>query len=317
MDSAPSSSRPYTAGGRPSTANPSSVPPTASDEDSNYFANSEPPFTPYSQDYSIDEEEEESEAEDVFAFGPPSTADAAQQPSTPVSPLSPSVSFPERAFDPNAPRPPPNAAEPSSLHTRHPYPASPQVESPPSTDSNPTDDPYRLQRLMHSPNTDSVPNTTSRTTRTGTVQTQSGTGRSARSSAVSSREVHISLPRARERIEEEQLDDPQKSRPPSSATSFPSLDSGGVASMKCVFLLVVSLRARFLPRATAIDRSSQAARARTGAKPSWLGLANQSPTVHAVSCIANRPCLQDGVRLRCDRGGRQPFPRGQGVGVEH
>lgn len=225
MDGPSSSSRPYTASGRPHTARPS----TAS-EHGPYF-DYQPQYTPYSQEYSIEEEEEEddeSEAEDVFAFGPPSTADAAPRPSSPsTAPLaSPTVSFPPATFDPHAPYPSYNAAGPSSLHTRHPYPTSPQVESPPSTESNPTDDPYRLRNLVHP---ETSPTATTRTSRTGTVQT----GRSGVSSAVSSREVHVSLPRAKDRIEEEQLDDPQKSRPPSSVTSFPSLDSG-VASMKCV-----------------------------------------------------------------------------------
>lgn len=233
MDGSSSSSRPYTASGRPSTA----AHPVASAYPPDYAGYHQQQYTSYSQEYSIDEEdEEESEAEDVFAFGPPSTADQEQRPSpTTAAPLiSPSVSFPPPTFDPHAPFPSydANTPGPSTIYTRHPYPAptSPQVESPPSTESNPPDDPYRLRRLV---NTESAPTTT---TRTGTVHT----GRSAVSSAVSSREVHVSLPRAKERIEEEQLDDPQKSRPPSSVTSFPSMESG-VASMKCVITLIRSI----------------------------------------------------------------------------
>ncbi|PSR72700.1 hypothetical protein PHLCEN_2v11395 [Hermanssonia centrifuga] len=218
MDRPSTSSRPFTASGRPSTARP-----TTAGDYPEYFDN-HPQYTSYSQEYTAgSDEDEESEAEDVFAFGPPATADPVQRPSpTSAVPLiSPSVSFPPPTFDPHAPYPNISSIGPSSLHTRHPYPMSPQVESPPSTESH-SDDPYRMRRMMQ------PASPTTNTTRTGTVHTG---GRSAVSSAVSSREVHVSLPRTRDRIEEEQLDDLQKTRPPSSATSFPSLDSAS-ASIK-------------------------------------------------------------------------------------
>lgn len=208
------SSRPFTSSGRPTSARPTTSRagyPDHFDRDQQYTA--------YSQDYSIDEEDEESEAEDVFAFGPPGTADSephAVSTTVPPSLVHQPVSFPPPTFDPHAAYPSFTMAGPSSLHTRHPYPMSPQVETPPSTDSQTSDDPYRLRRMVP---TTSTPTTT---TRTGTAHTGR---RSAVSSAVSSREVHISLPRVKDRIEEEQPDDPQKSRPPSSVTSFPSLDS--------------------------------------------------------------------------------------------
>ena len=213
------SSRPFSSSGPPDSARP-----TTSRAGYPEYFDRDQQYTAYSQDYSIDEEDEESEAEDVFAFGPPGTADGSQAASTTVAASFASpVSFPPPAFDPHAAYPN-NAAGPSSLHTRHPYPMSPQVESPPSTDSQHADDPYRLRHMVH---TSTTPTTA---TKTGTTHTDR---RSAVSSAVSSREVHISLPRPKDRIEEEQADDPQKSRPPSSVTSFPSLDSG-VESIKCV-----------------------------------------------------------------------------------
>lgn len=147
--------------------------------------------------YSVDEEEDdddESDAGDVFAFGPPPTA--AMSPITPPPPT----------FDPtNVDRVGPIAG-PSAPYHRHPftYPMSP-VESPPSTDSQnqDPDDPYRLRRLA--PQTSSTPRT-------------AGTGLSGVSSAISSREVHVALPRG-------SLQDKGKERPPSTArsTSFPSM----------------------------------------------------------------------------------------------
>lgn len=213
------SSRPVTSSGRP----PSARPTTSKAGYPDYFDRDQQ-HTTYSQDYSVDEEDEESEAEDVFAFGPPGTADGESHAVTttlPASHVSP-VSFPPPTFDPHAAYPSFALAGPSSLHTRHPYPMSPQVETPPSTESQGLDDPYRMRRVDGS-----TPTTATKTATTHTDR------RSAVSSAVSSREVHISLPRAKDRIEEEQADDPQKSRPPSSVTSFPSLDSGA-ASIKCV-----------------------------------------------------------------------------------
>lgn len=209
------SSRPYTSSGeppRPTTSGPGY--PDFFDRDQQYTANS--------QDQSIDEEDEESDDEDVFAFGPPGTADQEAHTNTStVSPTaSPTVSFPPPTFDPASPYFAYNTAGPSSLHSRHPYPMSPQVETPPSTDSQSGDDPYRMRRIGQ---TVSTPATTH-------------TGKSGVSSAVSSREVRVSLPRTKDRIEEDSGEDPQKARPPSSATSFPSLDSAA-ASIKYASVL--------------------------------------------------------------------------------
>ena len=213
MTTPSTSSRPYTSSGREADGRPttSSRYPDPYDRDPQYT---------YSQDYSFDEEDEESEAEDVFAFGPPSTADSVASPASPIHRL---ISQPPPVYDPYGGNIIPTnvVAGPSTLHTRHPYPhpQSPTVETPPSTDSQTTGNPYALQRTPSSYQTSSA-------------RMHSG-ARSAVSSAISSREVHISLPRTQDRIEEEQAEDPQKSRPPSSVTSFPSLDSAG-ASMKCV-----------------------------------------------------------------------------------
>ncbi|KAI0821024.1 hypothetical protein BC629DRAFT_418585 [Irpex lacteus] len=212
------SSRPFTSSGREADARPT----TASRYPDPYQR--DPQYTYDSQDYSIDEEDEESEAEDVFAFGPPSTADSA---AVPVSPIHRLISQPPPVYDPYGGNTAPAhvQAGPSTLHTRHPYPhpQSPTVETPPSTDSQTTGNPYAMQRTPSSYQTTST-------------RMHSG-ARSAVSSAISSREVHISLPRTQDRIEEEQAKDPQKSRPPSSITSFPSLDSAG-ASMKCVIICI-------------------------------------------------------------------------------
>lgn len=207
------SSRPQTSSG------PDSARPTTSHNTPDYYR--DPQYTAFSQDYSIDEEDEESEAEDVFAFGPPSTADPDGVAGHPA-PVHPVIPQPMPTYDPHGGFNAHNVAGPSSLHPRHPYPMSPSVESPPSTDSQAGDDPYRMRRIADT--------TTTPTTATRSATMHTG-GRSAVSSAVSSREVHISLPRAKDRIEEEQAEDPQKSRPPSSATSFPSLDSAA-ASIK-------------------------------------------------------------------------------------
>lgn len=211
----PTSSRPFTSSGRPQSGRPDT---SYTSPDYDYR---DQQYTAFSQEYSLDEEDEESEAEDVFAFGPPATANKDSQASSDAPDHSP-VTQPPPTYDPHGGFATYNAAGPSSLHPRHPYPLSPQVESPPSTDSQTTDDPYRMRRIVDTATTPSA------TTRSGTMHTG---GRSAVSSAVSSREVHISLPRAQDRIEEEQAEDPQKSRPPSSATSFPSLDSAA-ASIK-------------------------------------------------------------------------------------
>lgn len=194
----PSTSRPHTSSGsglaRPTTA---AYYPDTYDRDQQYT---------YSQDYSTEEEEgEESEAEDVFAFGPPATADGA--PSTASAPQQ-LISQPSPVYDPSSTYSTfaHNVAGPSSLHTRHTYPQSPVMETPPSTNSQAGD----VRRVFAGDHLESV-----------------GRGRnqkSAMSSAVSSREVHISLPPTRDQIEEA-----QKTRPVSSAASFPSVDSAAVS----------------------------------------------------------------------------------------
>lgn len=216
MNRPPTSSRPVTASGRPTTARP--------DTSDGYLSDREAQYT-YSQEYDdiYEEEEEESDAEDVFAFARPPTGTSANVQSlsshnaTLPDPLSsPTVAYPPRTFDPSQPH---NTnyptAGPSDVHTRHayPYPQTP-IESPPSTTSQPDDDPYRLRRLAPQPSSRGSGNTSRR---------------SAVSSAISSREVHVSLPTTREVIDEELAaetkDGALKVRPPSSSTSFPTLDS--------------------------------------------------------------------------------------------
>ena len=181
--------RPTSSAGRPSSARPT----TAAPSTAGYF-DRDPQYT---YDYSVDEDDEddESDAGDVFAFGPPATA---ASPITPPPPV-----FDPASIDRVGPVP-----GPSQPYHRHPYPLSP-VESPPSTDSQAQDDPYRMHRIP--PRTASDPPTT-------------GTGRfTGVSSAISSREVHVALPRgARGKAKE---------RPPSTAlsTSFPSVaDSASI-----------------------------------------------------------------------------------------
>ncbi|CAL1711504.1 unnamed protein product [Somion occarium] len=199
--------RPTTsAGGRPST---SGRPNTARLDTADYF-DRDPQYT-----YSIDEGdeyEEESDAEDVFAFARPPTAVTTPSQHSQYSQPS-NVIYPPQAFHPAATfhqsvldTP---TAGPSGLHARHAYqyPQSPTVESPPSTDSQGADDPYRLKRLTYS----------------ASVLTGDGSRGSRRSGMSSSREVHVSLPTTREEPLEETVS--VKLRPPSSATSFPSLDS--------------------------------------------------------------------------------------------
>lgn len=159
-----SSARPYTAD-RPSTARPST---------STAYFDHQPQYT-YSAEYTVDEDDDdESDAEDVFAFGPPSTADqqppvlqpsqqelphdlhpntltiAPQASERPPSPASSPVTFPPPTFDLYGVDRFSPVPGPSTLHPRHPYPypLSP-VESPPSTDSQSHDgSPYRMHRLQ-------------------------------------------------------------------------------------------------------------------------------------------------------------------------
>ncbi|TCD66757.1 hypothetical protein EIP91_000998 [Steccherinum ochraceum] len=210
-----------TASGRPTTARP--------DSSDGYFDEHGPQYT-YSQEYDdiYEEEEEESDAEDVFAFARPPTGTSANvksvnsHSSVPQAPVAspPPLAYPPRTFDPASPQIPHDTnyptAGPSTIHPRHayPYPQSP-VESPPSTTSQPDDDPYRMRRIGP-PASSRGSNTTGR--------------RSGVSSAISSREVHVSLPTTREAIDEELATDTkdgagQKTRPPSSSTSFPTMDS--------------------------------------------------------------------------------------------
>ena len=189
-------SRPYTAGGfRPPTANPS-IP------DESFHHN--PQYT-----YSIEEEEEddESDAEDLFAFLPPSTADQekqrqehtdSQQPDKPkfkpdndqpfavsLPPAQTLPMSPPPAFDPFARYPADSGVGPSIAHS--PLSRLP-VESPPSTGSQdqPSDGAYQMSRFNPP---------TAHSASTGT--------RPSRTSGISSREVHVSLPSPLEKSIEE------------------------------------------------------------------------------------------------------------------
>lgn len=147
-----SSSRPQTSSHRPTTSG-------------GYYSTSQGTGYTYSNDYSI-EEEDESEDEDVFAYVPPTTADQQAGAPPPIlqSPSSPPndsaaprhVTFPAPVFDPSSP--PQGLGGPGSntlpnlllLHQQalNPPPTG-VVETPPSTDSqDAVDDPYRLRRIV-------------------------------------------------------------------------------------------------------------------------------------------------------------------------
>ena len=175
-------SRPFTASAfRPSSARPSTSA-GAFDCDRQYT---------YGDAY-IEEEEEESDTEDLFAFLPPSTTDQQRDADNqrafefpPAAPVygqvfanavpsdHPPLSYPSPTFDPYA-RFPSEVAGPSRPF---PVPVSQiPVESPPSTASNHgASDPYRMRRLS--------------TALTGTTGTHP-----SRTSALSSREIRVSLP---------------------------------------------------------------------------------------------------------------------------
>ena len=150
LSTADSSSRPETSSQRPTTGG--------------YYSTSQGTGHTYSNDFSI-EEEDESEDEDVFAYVPPTTADQQagapfsilQSPSSPPrDPAQPRhVTFPAPVFDPASP--PHDSGHASSnalsnlllLHQQalNPPPTG-VVETPPSTDSqHAVDDPYRLRRI--------------------------------------------------------------------------------------------------------------------------------------------------------------------------
>lgn len=227
---------------RPYTADSAARPQTAG---LSYDHN--PQYT-YSQEYTIDEdEEEESDAEDVFAFGPPPTAvqspdqlsptsfqhiDARPSPIAFVSvdpsraqPIaSPPITFPPPTFDIYARDRTGPTPGPSSLHSRQPYPLSP-VETPPSTDSHSFDgNPYKLRRLSQVPST---------------PVTGTGTGVfSGKSSAISSAGAPISLAAGKEKFRQISPVRPKLKGHPSTpgSASFSSvleIDSQD-GSVKCV-----------------------------------------------------------------------------------
>ncbi|KIJ66008.1 hypothetical protein HYDPIDRAFT_110132 [Hydnomerulius pinastri MD-312] len=164
----------------------------------------------------FEEEEEESDTDDLFAFLPPSTADQQrdyekQHPqellshapaydqvfANAVPPNEPPVAYPPPTFDPYA-RFPADAAGPSSLFT--PPVSHVPVDSPPSTASQQAaSDPYRMRRLS--------------TARTGTTDT-----RPSRTSAISSREIHVNLPSSppEKTIEVDMPESSRRKRHPSS-----------------------------------------------------------------------------------------------------
>ncbi|KAI0728567.1 OPT-domain-containing protein [Fomitopsis betulina] len=222
--------RPYTPD-RPSTARPST---------SGAYFDRDPQYT-FSQEYAVDDEEDdESDAEDVFAFCPPPTAqqqleqfppaqyaevpflspgfaDSPGPRSVPVT--STPISIPPPTFDPYnkaapySPSFPGPVPGPSTLHSRHPYPMSP-VETPPSTESNGDEgDAYRLRRLSQAPASPLA----------GISQ---GTGKfSGISSALSSRGAHISLSDTKEKYRESLASKPKLQALPSTPGSIISYGS--------------------------------------------------------------------------------------------
>jgi hypothetical protein len=175
-------SRPFTASAfRPPSARPSTSA-GALDRDHHYT---------YDNAYIDEEEEEESDTEDLFAFLPPSTADQQRDlekqraldhsPQVPdydnifsnaVSSDTSPLAYPSPTFDPYA-RFPSEVAGPSRFF---PPPVSQiPVESPPSTASNHgASDPYRMRRLS--------------TALTGTTGSHP-----SRTSALSSRKIRVNL----------------------------------------------------------------------------------------------------------------------------
>jgi hypothetical protein len=169
--------RPATRSARPTTTAGPLDPSTESFEDR------DPQYT-YSQEYSLEDQDEESDDEDVFAFLPPSTAQASQTPSLPppaqTHPFSqqpfqeasfPQQHLPASVLSPASPPPPfspvadsliypPPSFDPNALERRIPQ-AGPSttsvhfvgtVDSPPSTaeprDSySSADDAFRLRKL--------------------------------------------------------------------------------------------------------------------------------------------------------------------------
>jgi len=233
---------------RPTTSAGGRRPPTAS---ASAAHSSSLPRTPpgafdhgrhYSYDNAfIEEEEEESDAEDLFAFLPPSTADQqrelekqrAQEHFRHPSDYSNifANAFPPPSGPPAYPAPvfhshsrfPSDAAGPSSLF--QPPISSMPVESPPSTASQQgANDHYRMQRLG--------------TARTGTAET--------RPSITSIREIHVNLPPS---IQEKDInmrypDSLQRKRHPSSTIAdtatlslTPSMleQDSRDGSIKCVY----------------------------------------------------------------------------------
>lgn len=216
---------------RPSTARPST---------SGAYFDRDPQYT-FSQEYAVDDEEDdESDAEDVFAFCPPPTAqqqleqfppaqyaevpflspgfaDSPGPRSVPVT--STPISIPPPTFDPYnkaapySPSFPGPVPGPSTLHSRHPYPMSP-VETPPSTESNGDEgDAYRLRRLSQAPASPLA----------GISQ---GTGKfSGISSALSSRGAHISLSDTKEKYRESLASKPKLQALPSTPGSIISYGS--------------------------------------------------------------------------------------------
>ena len=200
-------SRPQTSTGFPSQ----SMPPGGFDRDPQYT---------YSIDEDEEEEEEESDAEDLFAFLPPSTADQEKQhqehtdsqqaddpnhqpdytelfAATLPPPQGLPISPPPPAFDPYARYPADSAIGPSGPH---PPLSHLPVESPPSTGSQPqpqsADGTYQMHRMNSS-----------------TIRHSASTGtRPSRTSGISSREVHISLPSPLEKSVEEEFKSPGKHR---------------------------------------------------------------------------------------------------------
>ncbi|KDQ50891.1 hypothetical protein JAAARDRAFT_546310 [Jaapia argillacea MUCL 33604] len=217
--------RPTSSAGRPFTADafrPNTARPSTSTAQGGFYDH-DPQYTYSHDDYIEEDEDEESEEEDVFAYLPPSTAeqqeqqhqdtvaegedarvaaaeelqhnmqlqlDSAQQAHDPP-PLVYDVTVPPSSFDPYSPRYHP--VDPADVFPPPPIHSIP-VESPPSTDSHHTDDPYRLRRVNH-------------------VSTPSTAASLPPRPSLSSREVHVALPSGDEKmIVDEERGDTSKSK---------------------------------------------------------------------------------------------------------
>jgi hypothetical protein len=143
---------PSSAYSRPVTSN--GPHPNSSAGHSAFYDHTGPRYT-YGEDYALEEEEDESDNEDVFAFLPPSTADQHKDqlnhdhPQDHLSPLPqpPLVSFPSPTFNPYARYPADSLVGPSTIYFQPPPQSPPSTATDSNTHNNTRDGQYPLRRL--------------------------------------------------------------------------------------------------------------------------------------------------------------------------